>query len=67
MKKYLLYFPFLLILLFNLSLFASDQDGLGIRAGIGTDISGGLALGGGINYLLNYDNSALEIGIVIYT
>lgn len=42
------------------------NSSIGIRAGIGTDINLGLAYGGGINYLLDLNTNAIEIGIVIF-
>lgn len=48
----------------------SDASGgggrFGLRAGIGTDISGGIAYGFGANYLLNLENSALELGVRVF-
>ena len=45
--------------------FALAQTGsFGIRGGIGTDISGGIAYGGSVNYQLPQGTNALEIGIM---
>ncbi len=40
---------------------AQSQVGpkFGIRAGIGTDISGGIAYGGGANYLISFPKASL--------
>ena len=67
MRKHSLFVFIMLITFTNLTIIASDQGGIGVRAGIGTDASGGIAFGGGINYLINYDQSALEIGIILYS
>ncbi len=42
------------------------NSSIGIRAGLGTDINLGLAYGGGINYLLDLNYNAVEIGIVVF-
>jgi len=41
----------------------TDRPGIGIRAGVGTDISGGLGFGGNINY---YVGRGLELGLAIF-
>ena len=46
---------------------ALGQTGsFGIRGGIGTDISGGLAYGGSVNYMIPSGNNALEVGAMIF-
>jgi hypothetical protein len=47
---------------------ASAQSGgsWGIRGGVGTDIGGGLAFGGSINYLFPSNQNHWEIGPVLY-
>ena len=40
---------------------------IGIRAGVGTDISGGLAYGIGGNYLIDLQSNALELGILFFS
>ncbi len=39
---------------------------IGIRGGIGTDINLGLAYGAGINYLVDYNNKDLELGVLYF-
>jgi hypothetical protein len=39
---------------------------VGIRAGIGTDISLGIAYGAGANYLVDLSRNKLELGIVLF-
>ena len=39
---------------------------VGVRAGLGTDISFGVAYGGGVNYLLATPNGGLELGVVLF-
>ena len=40
---------------------------IGLRGGLGTDISGGLAYGAGANYQLDLDGSVVELGINLYS
>jgi hypothetical protein len=57
------------VLLLAILSFAANagESGVGIRAGAGTDISGGVAYGGGINYLISKDDAgAWELGLVAY-
>ena len=44
----------------------SGSGSIGIRAGVGTDINLGIAYGGGINYLLDLNASAVELGFVVF-
>jgi hypothetical protein len=45
----------------------AGDSGVGIRAGVGTDISGGIAYGGGVNYIMSKDGAgAWELGLVAY-
>ena len=44
----------------------SKSGSIGVRAGVGTDINLGLAYGGGINYLINLNTSAIELGFVVF-
>ena len=45
----------------------ASESGVGLRGGAGTDISGGIAYGGGINYLFSQDGEgAWELGLVGY-
>jgi|WetSurMetagenome_2_1015567.scaffolds.fasta_scaffold14044_4 hypothetical protein len=46
--------------------FSIKSGSIGIRAGVGTDINLGLAYGGGINYLINLNNNAIELGFVVF-
>lgn len=39
---------------------------IGLRAGVGTDISLGLAYGGGANYLVSFPNYSLELGVILF-
>jgi len=45
---------------------AQSSGSWGIRGGIGTDISGGLAFGGSINYLFPSNQNHWEIGPVLF-
>jgi hypothetical protein len=46
--------------------YSNESGSIGIRAGIGTDINLGLVYGGGINYLINLNQNAVEIGLVVF-
>lgn len=67
--KHLLIFG-LLLLVFLLAVTAQAQTDpkVGLRAGVGTDINGGLAYGAGANYLLTFpqNTNSLELGIVMF-
>jgi hypothetical protein len=41
--------------------------GIGVRGGIGTDISGGLVFGGSLNYMTPADSNPFEMGLVVFT
>lgn len=43
---------------------AQTQPTIGVRAGIGTDINGGIAFGGGINFLMVAGKNHVELGVV---
>jgi hypothetical protein len=45
---------------------SSKPGSIGVRAGVGTDINLGLAYGGGINYLINLNTNAIELGFVVF-
>lgn len=45
---------------------AQIKPKIGLRGGVGTDINGGLAYGGGVNFLLTYPRNSLELGIVLF-
>ncbi|NOQ96958.1 MAG: outer membrane beta-barrel protein [Calditrichae bacterium] len=45
---------------------AQSSGSWGIRGGVGTDISGGIAFGGSINYLFPSNQNHWEIGPVLY-
>ncbi len=45
---------------------AQSQGTWGIRGGVGTDISGGIAYGGSINYQFPLTTNWLEVGPVLY-
>jgi hypothetical protein len=45
---------------------AQTDPRIGIRAGIGTDKTFGLAYGAGGNYLLTYPKSSLELGVLLF-
>lgn len=56
-----------IVFVYPLALFSSEVPKIGVRGGLGTDIKLGLAVGGGVNYMLeNVGNSPLEVGVVIY-
>ncbi|MCC7441970.1 MAG: hypothetical protein IT285_10065 [Bdellovibrionales bacterium] len=66
-------FPAFLGLILSSTAFAADPAPetsttlpIGIRGGIGTDITGSLAYGAGLNYLAELGGSGLEAGIVIF-
>jgi hypothetical protein len=50
----------------NNILYAQSSGSFGIRGGVGTDISGGLAYGGSINYQFPWGNNWGEIGPVLF-
>lgn len=61
------FLPVFFVVLFSLvSLQAQTPGSFGIRGGVGTDISGGLAFGGAINYLFPVGKNHAEIGPVLY-
>jgi hypothetical protein len=67
MKKLLWLGASIALLAFGAVVAHAEGSGFGIRAGIGTDISGGIAYGGGINYLMSQDDrGAWELGLVAY-
>ena len=48
---------------------AQTSPKIGLRAGIGTDVNGGLAYGVGGNYLLTFPknpNNSLELGVILF-
>ena len=45
---------------------SNESGSIGIRAGLGTDIDLGLAYGGGINYSINLNQNAVELGLVLF-
>jgi hypothetical protein len=55
-----------LILLITNPVFSQSKGSWGIRGGIGTDISGGIAFGGGVNYMFPSATNWTEIGPVFY-
>lgn len=61
-KMYLLF----LFLLFSLTISAQNLANLGIRGGLGTDISFGLAYGVGVNYLLDLNRDKVELGVIFF-
>lgn len=56
----------IIILLFCMSSFAQNSPRIGIRGGVGTDISLGLAYGAGVNMLLGQEGKYYEVGIVFF-
>lgn len=46
--------------------YSSGQNSIGFRAGVGTDINLGIAYGGVINYLVDLNNNAIELGIIVF-
>lgn len=56
----------LLFLILSFPIMTQDITKLGIRGGLGTDISLGLAYGVGVNYLLDLNNNNLELGVIIF-
>lgn len=46
--------------------YSNKSGSIGIRGGIGTDINLGLAYGGGINYLMNLNINAVEMGLMVF-
>jgi len=39
---------------------------IGIRAGVGTDVAGGLAFGAGANYLVSLPQNSIELGVILF-
>lgn len=66
MKKKLIQFLIIAIAVFYSPGLLAKDVGIGIRAGVGTDITLGLAYGGGINYYLGMPFNGLELGIQAY-
>jgi hypothetical protein len=46
---------------------STNKGRIGIRGGIGTDVSGGLVFGGSLNYLLPTYSNPFELGFVVFT
>lgn len=69
MKTYKL-ITLLSILLLCLPALVSAQTAsaprVGLRAGVGTDITGGIAYGAGANYLMDLSKNNVELGIVFF-
>ncbi len=67
MKKVLRVAAGIVLLVVGAQTAQAAGSGVGIRAGAGTDISGGVAYGGGLNYLISQDGGgAWELGFVGY-
>ena len=45
---------------------AEKPGGVGVRLGIGTDITGGIAYGAQLNYTLNQNPNAFEVGLAVF-
>lgn len=45
---------------------AAKPGTVGIRFGVGTDIEGGVALGGQLNYTLNQKSNGIELALAVY-
>jgi len=60
--------PIIIIIMLLVTGNAVGQDSpkIGIRAGVGTDISFGLAYGAGVNYLIQFQQNSLELGVVFF-
>ena len=60
--------PLVIVVMFLIAGTVRGQDSpkIGIRGGIGTDMSFGLAYGFGINYLIEFPQNSLEFGIVLF-
>jgi len=43
-----------------------DSTRIGLRGGLGTDIGGSIAYGIGANYMLDINNSPLELGLLVF-
>lgn len=48
------------------SVYAQESGAVGIRLGIGTDIGGGIAYGGQLNYTLYQTRNAVEMGLAVF-
>jgi len=48
------------------SAYAQESGAVGIRLGIGTDLSGGIAYGGQLNYTLFQNRNAVEMGLAVF-
>jgi len=58
-----------ILLLGFVSVQAQTNPKIGIRGGIGTDVTLGIAYGGGANYLLTFPkkpNNSLELGLILF-
>ncbi len=45
---------------------AQITDGMGVRGGLGTDINGGIAYGGELNYTKGFGKNALQVGLALF-
>lgn len=45
---------------------AIEPSRIGIRGGVGTDVNLGLAYGAGVNYLIDKQANALEVGVLLF-
>lgn len=63
-----LYYPVVIVVLLLIAGTVSAQDSpkIGIRGGIGTDVSLGIAYGFGVNYLIDFPQNSLELGVVVF-
>ena len=64
LNKYLILI--LSLALFSAPMYSQSSGSWGVRGGVGTDIGGGIAFGGGVNYLFPAGNNWAEIGPVLY-
>lgn len=46
--------------------FAQSESVIGARVGIGTDVSGGIAYGGQLNYTMPQNDNSLELGLTFF-
>jgi len=65
-SSYLFVFFVIVLFLCPIVTFSSEIPKIGVRGGLGTDINLGLAFGGGVNYMLDFGESPLELGAVLY-
>lgn len=66
MKIFIIIFMVCMVIMMTGTALAQSSGSWGIRGGVGTDIGGGLAFGGSINYLFPSNQNHWEVGPVLF-